>query len=520
VSPRATGRGIRATFMGLESARRRGAVVGMVCNAINASIGFVFVPEYIRQLGVENMAYVGLLTSMLALASVLDFGLGSAVSLRIASAAEPGRLVGHDAASVRRLLLWTSLVSVAIAAAGILMRGPFASWLFPAGSRFPEAAGLIAALSGLCLASRVAEGVARGGMVAAGFQARSAMFAACFAVVRVVGAALLLKLPGMDLPAFVAWNALILGASALNAMAQLLTLVRAGSDDPSDGLQAVRLHRFAAGAFATSTMGVLATQMDRIYLQGRIPESEMAAYCIAAAVLSVRGMFVGPMLQAFIPSMTRHLAKPASAPAQDHFDRFSHVLACVLIPPLLILALMPDRLLFAWTANTEVAAQGASSLRFLSIAAILNVLSAIVHALELAAGRTTQGLRFAACACVTSWMVLVLLIDRLGAAAGGVAHIVIYSMYLTVFAPRVLYSQFGRSVWRWIAGVAWLPLCAALGAAGLSSLWLGDSHSRSGDLLRIVVPVVAAWVACILPLARRFRLKATPRGPQVLERHL
>ena len=519
MSPRTTGRGIRVTFMGLESARRRGAVVGMVCNAINASIGFVFVPEYIRQLGVENMAYVGLLTSMLALASVLDFGLGSAVSLRIASAAQPGRLVGHDAASVRRLLLWTSLVSMAIAAAGILMRGPLASWLFPAGSRVPEAAGLIAALSGLCLASRMAEGVARGGMVAAGFQARSAMFAAGFAVVRVVGAALLLKLPGMDLSAFVVWNALVLGASALNAMVQLLTLVRAGSVGPSDGPQSVRLRRFAAGAFATSAMGVLATQMDRIYLQGRVPESEMAAYCIAAAVLSVRGMFVGPMLQAFIPSMTRHLAKPGSASAQDHFDRFSHVLAFVLIPPLLILALMPDRFLFAWTANTEVAAEGAVSLRALSIAAILNVLSAIVHALELAAGRTTQGLRFAACACVTCWMVLVLLIDRLGAAAGGVAHIVIYSMYLTVFAPRVLSSQFGRSIWRWMAGVAWLPVCAALGAAGLSSLWLDGSHSRSGDLLRIAVPIVAAWVACMPFLARRVRLKATPRGPQGLEPH-
>jgi Na+-driven multidrug efflux pump len=159
----------------------------MACNTISASIGFVFVPEYLRQLGVDSMAYVGLLTSMLALASVADFGLGSAVSLRVASAAEPGRLDGEEGAAVRRLLLWTSLVSVTIAAAGILMRGPFASWLFPAGSRVPEASGLIAALTGLCLASRVAEGVARGGMVAAGFQARSAAFAACFVVVRVIG---------------------------------------------------------------------------------------------------------------------------------------------------------------------------------------------------------------------------------------------------------------------------------------------------------------------------------------------
>lgn len=491
----------------------------MACNTISASIGFVFVPEYLRQLGVDSMAYVGLLTSMLALASVADFGLGSAVSLRVASAAEPGRLDGEEGAAVRRLLLWTSLVSVTIAAAGILMRGPFASWLFPAGSRVPEASGLIAALTGLCLASRVAEGVARGGMVAAGFQARSAAFAACFVVVRVVGAALLLQLPDMDLLAFVAWNALVLGASAVNAVVQLATLSQAGSGGPSDGRRPIRVHRFAAGAFATSAMAVLATQMDRIYLQGRIPEPEMAAYCIAAAVLSVRGMFVGPMLQAFTHSMTRHLLRPGSASAQAHFDRFSHVLSCALIPPLLILALMPDRFLFAWTANAEIAAQGAASLRALSVAAILNALSAIPHALELAAGRTTQGLRFAACACITSWLVLALLSDRLGAVAGGVAHIVAYAMYLTIFAPRVLSSQLGRSVWRWIAGVAWLPACAALGAAGLSSLWSGGLRSRSGDLLGIAVPVVAAWVACVPSLTRCLRLEATPRGPQGLEPH-
>jgi len=491
--------------------------VGMVCNAINASIGLVFVPEFIRQLGVESMGYVGLLTSILALASVLDFGLGSALSLRIASATEPSRLVGQNAASIRRLLLWTGLVSAAIAAAGILLRRPFSLWLFPVGSHLSEGTDLIAALTGLCLASQVTDGVARGGMVAAGFQARAAAFAVCFTVVRVVGAALLLRLPGMDLLAFVAWNALVLSASALNAMAQLATLLRSGSVGPSDGRRPRRLHRFAAGAFATSALAVLATQMDRIYLQGRIPESEMAAYCIAATVLSARGMFVGPMLKAFIPSMTRHLLKPESASAQALFDRFSRVLAFVLIPPLLILALMPYKFLFAWTGNAEVAAQGASSLRALSIAAILNGLSAILHALELAAGRTTQGLRFAALACVTSWLVLVLLSDRLGAAAGGVGHIVIYSMYLTVFAPRVLSSQLGRPVLPWIAGIAWLPICAALGAAGLSSLWLGTSHSRSGDLLCIAVAFVAAWVASAPSLVQRVCLKATPyraKGPE------
>ena len=71
---------------------RRAAVAQLSSNLWAAAIGLVFVPVYIRFLGIESYGLLGLYAALQGLASVLDLGLTTTINRELArlSAREVG----------------------------------------------------------------------------------------------------------------------------------------------------------------------------------------------------------------------------------------------------------------------------------------------------------------------------------------------------------------------------------------------------------------------------------------------
>lgn len=489
---------LRSTLRSLVgSSRKRGVFVATACNAVSATVGFLFIPEYIRHLGIESVAYVGILTSLLAFASIADLGMGAVLSFRIASAADPRQLSRQESTSARRILTAVTAIAILVAVSGIVLRELFGQWLIPPSQHLVVDTSSIAVLTGFCLAARILESVARGSVIASGRQAQAAIINVCFTVARVAGVLLVISEPNTGLLAFVAWNAGALVVSALCALVQAWFITRPRSRSSASQNLVIRAKSLATGAFATSVLGVVAIQADRVYFQGRISELDMAAYCLATSVLSVRGMLIVPMIQAFMPLMTRHLASGQRVMARELFEQQAKLQSCAIIPPLLVLCFMPEEFLFAWTESGDLAKAGADGLRLLSVAAILNSLSAISHAAELASGATSQGLRFAASGCLINITCLFALTRPLGSIAGGVGHVVSYCTYLSVFAPRIVGDRLGCSPWLWIKRATSLPVLVSLTAIAATFALIGVVESRLACVAKVGLPIAVSWLACI-----------------------
>ena len=213
---------LRSTLRSLVgSSRKRGVFVATACNAVSATVGFLFIPGYIRHLGIESVAYVGILTSLLAFASIADLGMGAVLSFRIASAADPRQLSRQESTSARRILTAVTAIAILVAVSGIVLRELFGQWLVPPSQHLAVDTSSIAVLTGFCLAARILESVARGSVIASGRQAQAAIINVCFTVARVAGVLLVISEPDTGLVAFVAWNAGALVVSALCALVQI-----------------------------------------------------------------------------------------------------------------------------------------------------------------------------------------------------------------------------------------------------------------------------------------------------------
>lgn len=480
------------------TSRHRGVVVGTVANGASALLWVLFMPDYLRLLGIDSMSYVGILTSLLALASVADLGLGSLLAFRIASTPDPSQLSWEASRKIRRLLRAALIIAFLSCCAGMAARAPFADWLFSADPTVRTDAPTIAALTVLCMGTRMVESVARNGVVAAGHQARAGLAGLLFTVLRVAGASVLLRMTDSGLVAFAWWNALSLSAAALNAVIQLMAATRsAGSTAHTFGANVSGIH-YASGAFATSVIAVLASQSDRLFMQGRITEADMTAYCLAASVLAVRGAVAAPLAQAYFAPLASQLSSLQVAAAKLTFLRFSSIQAALVIPPLVVIAILPTQCLFAYTGSTEVASAGAEVMRWLAIAAVLNTLSFPAFSLERASGRTRDGLRQAGLGCVLIWMVLALLVPEIGVEAGGIAQLLYYAMYLIILAPRALRECLGLALGRWLLVSATAPIVAAA-AGGMAVLAMRlPPGSRLVDAVQIAVPVAFAYAVCLI----------------------
>jgi O-antigen/teichoic acid export membrane protein len=466
-------------------------------------IGIVTVPIYLRCMGREAFGLIGFFGVFNAWLALLDVGLSPALAREVARY----RAGAIDADALRSLHRSMLLVFAGgglgiVALVGLLSDVIARHWLTVYEIPQREVVAAIA-LMGLIFALKWPGGIFRS--LLTGFERQISINAIN------VGAATLRSV-GV-LPVFVWMGAtprVFFGFQALAALAELACWAVVGRRCLPKGrahgglLQPlVSVWKFALSVAFLSVVWMLVTQTDRLLLTRLLP---MAAYaCYAIAVTAAGGVLAlfHPISQAVLPRLIQLATAKDREGLESLYRKTTRIVCIVTGAATTVCAIYAQPLLWAWTGDASVAAQGGLIFSFYALGNGLLAVSSMQYLLQFAHGDFRLHLRFSVL------FPLILTPSMIGAtihygAVGASLVWMLSNLFFFLGWTPIVHRRFLPGIHlTWLAKDV-LPAISALAAAALlMGLFPLQGFSRKATLGGIL----AAAVVAVL-----FAGLATPEG--------
>lgn len=424
-------------------------------NGWMALMSFAFVPVYIRFLGMEAYGLIGFLISFQALLSLLDMGLGSAVSRELARLS----VSAANAAEMRHLLRTLEVVYYAVAvviAAIVLIVAPLLanSWL-QAGYLPTQEVQQAIVIMGVAFAARWPYALYCGALMGLQQQVLLNGIRIGIETLRSAGAALVLWLVSPTLFAFLAWQfSLAVTASLLTGWITWKSLPAAGARARFQIAQLRRIWKFAAGLSGIAVTVVILTQADKVVLSKLLSLEAFGYYVLAWAVAGGLGQIISPVFSAFYPRLAQVVAKNDQVTEKALYHLGSQLMSVVLLPAGIVLAFFSREVLLLWTQNPAIAENTYLILSIVIIGTVLNGLMNIPYALQLAYGWTSLAFYANVIAIIVLVPTTILVAGAFGAVGVALIWVILNSGYVLIclqimhrrLLPGEQRSWYGRDV--------------------------------------------------------------------------
>ncbi|HOG17115.1 MAG TPA: oligosaccharide flippase family protein [Syntrophales bacterium] len=462
---------------------RRNTVANYAGTLCQALLGFLFVPLYIRYLGVENYGLIGFSVSFSALLRLADFGLSATLSREFA------RYTGlkESGAEMRSLLktlqtlYWGVCVLmglVLVAAAPLVAR----HWIH-AGSLDAAVLEDAVVLMGLTACLQGPLSLYSGGIFGLQRHVLGNVINVALAVARFGGVVPALAFISPTITVFFAYQLAVAWIGALGTGAVLWGLLPAtGAPARFQMSSLTSIWRFAAGMSVNSVLAVVLFQLDKILLINILPPKAFGYYAVASTAAVAVTYLGGPLLTTFLPRYTQLFAAGDEQGLRATYRKSCRLNAVVIIPAAVLLAFFSEEALLLWTQDPDVARQTSLLLSLLVGGYGFNQLAAMPFCLHVASGRLRLGVYTNAAAVLTFVPALVIASRVYGGAGAAAVWLVLHGAYVLVFINLLHGSILEGEAPHWYAGTI-LPLVLAAGAGlsgphflkGVTGPWLAAS---------------------------------------------
>jgi O-antigen/teichoic acid export membrane protein len=442
---------------------RRNTVANYVGTFCQAILGFLFVPLYIKYLGIENYGLIGFSVSLSALFRLADLGLSSTLSREFARYS----IMPESAQQMRGLLktlqavYWaiSSLFGLIIVACAPLIAG---YWI-NSGSLDVSLVQKAVMLMGLTIALQGPMSLYIGGVFGLQRHVLGNVINIVFAALRYGGVVLALALFSPTITMFFTFQ---LGVAFIGALCTGIilwgVLPRTGIPSRFEMFQLKSIWRFAAGMSISSALWLILSQLDKIILIRILPLKMFGYYALASTAAVAVTYLGGPLFTTFLPRYTQLYAAGDNELLRTTYRRTCRLNAIITVPTVVLLAFFSKEALLIWTGNPDIAEHAYILLSLLVIGYGLNQLALLSFALQVAAGWVKLSVYTNAAAViiiVPALLIATRFYDALGAAVVWIALGCLFVfIYINVLHNRILKGEARY----WYAGTL-LPLALAVG---------------------------------------------------------
>ena len=400
-----------------------------------ALLSFVFVPVYIHALGVETWGLIGFFVSLQAILSLLDLGVSSALMRELARLTAAGS-PGEASRNLTRTLECIYWCVAAVIGLTIWLSAPWLAehWLKLAALSTDEAAHALR-LMGIAFAARWPFALYAGALNGVERQPLLNALRVGVETLRSAGAALVLLFVSSTVTAFLLWQigVAVLG-SVIAAFAAWRALPPSATVGRFDLRELRRISRFMIGLSGIAVTVLVLTQADKLILSKLLSLEAFGYYTLAWAVASALGTLVGPLYNAYFPSLSRAVASGDEALVASLYHRASQFMSMLILPVGILLALFSYEVLALWTQNATLAGHTHTLLTILLLGTLINGLLNIPYAVLLAYGWTS--LPFYA-----NLIAMAVLVPAVVVLANGFGSVGAASVWLVLNAGQLLVTQ-------------------------------------------------------------------------------
>jgi O-antigen/teichoic acid export membrane protein len=469
-------------------------VANYFSQAYMAVIGFVFVPVFIKYLGIEAFGLIAIFTILQSSLGLLDMGMKPALGREMAKFT----VGAHGAQSIRDLLRSAEIIAAAIATIISLSTLWSASWV---ASKWLNVESLplsavrhaLVGMGALC-ALRLVENIYSSSIAGLQRQVLQSVLSSSLVTARALGAIVVLAWVSPTVEGFFIWQVLIsiitIPILASVVYGELPTCPRPArfSWDSVTGIW-----RFAGGVMTITLLSLLLTQSDKILLSRLLPLKVFAVYAVAGVLSGALYMLSNPIGAAFYPSFTQLITLRDVAALRLAYHQAAQLSAVVMGSAAIVLIIFADTVLGAWTGNPTLTQDASPILRVLAFGTLLNGLMGIPYQMQLAHGWTKLTIKMNVVAVALLVPMLFLVVPRYGGIGAAWVWVGLNAGYLLFGIYFMHLRLLPSEKWRWYGRDVIAPASAAAAVALACRYCMPN---RAGTMIELLV--LAFTSACVV----------------------
>lgn len=482
----------------------RNIVANLVGNFWLFAITAIAIPVYIALLGVEAFGLVGFFSVLLATLQVLELGLGVVINREIAQT----RFIPERFQNTRDLfksleaIYWVVGLILAIV---IYLSAPFIAGEWLNNEHQDEAVVENAVrLMGLAIAFSWPTSLYVGCLRGLEKQVLLNLVQIASGTLRTGGALLILWQVSATVEAFFLWQ---LAASAISTIAIAIVCWRVLPHrirSAKISLSPLRdVWRFTMGLSATTVVTFLLSNFDKVVLSKSLSLSAFGAYNVANQMNAASRLIPGAVYKALFPRFSLLYATNDQDALAKIFHNGSQLIALVVFPASVTLAMFSAEILQLWLRNAQVAESAANIASVLLLGSALNAALGIPYLMTVASGWSMYGFYQNLISAIVIVPLMLFLVSMYGAMGAALAWLILNFGYLIIGAPIIarksvpmasLFVFYFRDIG------APLVICIAVSAVG--RLALPGSLSSTQQICWIVSSGLIVQMACFLVLPK------------------
>jgi O-antigen/teichoic acid export membrane protein len=366
----------------------------------------VFVPVYVRAMGIEAYGLVGIYVALLSLMQLVELGLGPTINREMARAAAVGD------STRQRNAMRTFEVIYALTAVTLFLCLWSTSGLIAEHWLRPESltTGLVddaVQLMALLVLVQWPLALYQSALIGMQHQVSANVLKAAFATTNALGSVAVLYTVSPTVGAFLVWQAAI-GAIQLvvTALVTWKLLPPSGAAPALDRMWLREITTFALGMTSITAAGVALTQLDKVVLSHVLSLRDFGIYTLAGIFGIGVGIIPNAVFLATFPRYSELVARGDDRSLLALYRFSAQAGAALVMATAAVAAGFSYEILTIWTGDREIALIAAPIMSLLVIGTALNGLWKHTYSLQLAYGWTSLASRL-------SWLMVILSVPLL-----------------------------------------------------------------------------------------------------------
>jgi O-antigen/teichoic acid export membrane protein len=484
---------------------KKNIVANFAGNTWQALMGLIFVPLYMKFLGMESWGLIGIFAAMQTMSGILDLGMSNTLNREMArlSALQGREQEMRNLVRTLEVLYWGVAVFAGIVVAAL---SPFIAhhWV-KAEQLSPKTIEHAFLLMGFAITLQMPVGFYSGGLMGLQRQVLLNAIIISTSTLRGVGAGLILWLVSPTIQAYFLWQIVV---SIINTFFLVMFLWRRLSPDDNKAVFQKQLlkgiWRFAAGVSGIAVLAVILTQMDKVILSKMLSLVMFGYYALASMVAMSLGCLFAPVFCSIYPRLTQLVSINDIDELKRLYHESCQFIAVLVLPVAIVVALFSYEILLLWTQNPATAEKSHLLVSILICGTAINGLMSLPYALQLAFGWTKLSFFKTLIAVILLVPLIIYMTVHYGAMGAAIAWLVL-NIGVVFFEIPIMHRRLLRKEkWRWYLQDVCLPLVVCVFIAGAGRIFISGPMSQYMMLLYLIIISVLTlgMVAIVTPVTR------------------
>jgi len=480
---------------------KKNLIFNFVGQGWTAIMGIIFIPFYIKYLGIELYGLVGFFAILQAWFLLIDMGMRPTLSREMAFYSGGS----HTDKSIRDLLRSIEIIAIFIAFLITSIIALSANWIssswLQAGTVQLETITRSLLIMSLVIGIRLIEGIYTSSLL--GMQKHFAfnVVQSLMATIRGFGAVIVLKWISPTIEAFFIWQAIISFVTLIIFILVTYYFLPNINRFARFSLNALKsVSNFMAGMTLATILKVILTQIDKILLSSLLLLSDFGYYTLAATVAAVIGVLIAPITQTVYPQFCEFKAKNKTDEFKSLYHQSSQLVTVVTGSIALVVIFFPENFLRLWTQDAELALIVSPLLALLMIGNLLNSFMWLPYQAQLAYGWTSLNIKINAVAIILLIPLLLYITPIYGAYGAAFVWILLNCFYILLGVHLMHKKILKDEKWKWYFNDIFLPSIITTIVLVLLKILYGyfNFNENFEDFLVLALAIILSFITMLL----------------------